>query len=89
MDSRLSMNHNMLYKIDAPKRPLSLSANSDLVGKAKKAGINLSQTFEDALAVKLRTAFEENWLKENEEAIAAFNDRVEKNGVFGSRQRRF
>ena len=50
---------------------------------------NLSQTFEDALAVKLRTALEENWLKENEEAIAAFNDRVEKNGVFGSRQRRF
>ena len=83
------MNLQHVYKTDAPKRPVSLSANSDLVGSAKKAGINLSQTFEDALVVKLCASLEENWLKENGEAIAAFNDRIEKNGVFGARQRRF
>jgi post-segregation antitoxin (ccd killing protein) len=37
----------------------------------------------------LRASLEEDWLKENKEAIAAFNERIEKNGVFGARQRRF
>lgn len=83
------MNRQHAYNIDAPKRPVSLSANSDLIGNAKKAGINLSQTFEEALAVKLSASLEEDWLKENKEAIAAYNDRIEKNGVFGARQRRF
>jgi antitoxin CcdA len=83
------MNRQHAYNKDAPKRHVSLSANSDLIGNAKKAGINLSQTFEDALVVKLRASLEEDWLKENKEAIAAFNERIEKNGVFGARQRRF
>lgn len=83
------MNPQHVYDVDAAKKPVSLSANSNLVENAKKAGINLSQTFEDAVVVKLRAALEEDWLKENKEAIAAFNDRIEKNGVFGAKQRRF
>jgi len=83
------MNTQHVYDVDAPKKPVSLSANSDLVGHAKKAGINLSHTFEEALAIKLRATLEESWLVENKGAIDAYNDRIGKNGVFAAKQRRF
>lgn len=83
------MTSQQVYDIDAPKKPVSLSANSDLVGHAKRAGINLSKTFEEAVAIKLRATLEETWLAENKEGIDAYNNRIEKNGVFAAKQRRF
>ena len=83
------MNTQHVYDVDAPKKPVSVSANSDLVNHAKRAGINLSKTFEEAVAIKLRATLEETWLAENKEAIDAYNDRIEKNGVFAAKQRRF
>ena len=83
------MKTQYMYDIDAPKKPVNLTVNSDLLQSAKGTGMNLSQTFEDALLVKLRVALEEQWLTQNREAIAAFNIRVEKNGVFAVNKRRF
>ena len=78
-----------VYDQDAQKRAVNLTANADLLRLAKKAGINLSQTFEEAVLVRVRMSLEEQWLKENEEAITSYNARIERDGVFGAGKRRF
>jgi antitoxin CcdA len=83
------VNNQAIYDVDAPKRPVNLTANVDLLKHAKDVGINLSQTFEEALSVKLRAIMEEQWLAENEGAIAAYNHHIERDGVFAAKKRRF
>ncbi len=83
------MQPHHIYDVDAPKKPVNLSANSSLVNLAREAGISLSKTFEDALCDKLRRALEEQWLEQNREAIEAHNRRIEQHGVFGAAKRRF
>ena len=83
------MRNLYIYDVDAPKKPVNLTANADLLQNAKGAGINLSQTFEDAVVVKLRVTLEEQWLAENKEAIKAYNLHIERTGVFAANKRRF
>lgn len=78
-----------VYDKDAPKRPVNLTVNADLLRIAKSAGLNLSQTFVEAVFAKVRTSMEEQWLMENKQALDAYNERIERNGVFGSGKRRF
>lgn len=77
------------YKADAPKKPVNLSLNSDLLKLSKELGLNLSGLAEEAIAQAVRSRLEEAWLKENAEAIQAYNKRVEANGVFSDGLRRF
>ena len=77
------------YNPEASKKPVNLTANSDLLRIAKSEGLNLSQVFEEALAEKVRKHLEEQWLAENQEAIAHYNARIEKDGVFAARKRKF
>jgi antitoxin CcdA len=44
---------------------------------------------EEAIAQAVRSRLEEAWLKENAEAIQAYNKRVEANGVFSDGLRSF
>ncbi len=83
------MRSQYIYDVGAPKKPVNLTVNADLLLNAKGFGMNLSQTFEDAVLAKLRTIMEEQWLAENEDAIAAYNARIEKDGVFAANKRRF
>lgn len=77
------------YKADAPKKPVNLSLNSDLLKLSKELGLNLSGLAEEAIAQAVRSRLEEAWLKENAEAIQAYNKRVEAHGVFSDGLRRF
>lgn len=77
------------YDPHAPKKPVNLSANSDLLGQARAAEINLSATFEAALAQALRQKQAEQWLVEHREAIEAYNAQVEAHGVFSDGLRIF
>jgi len=77
------------YKTDAPKKPVNLTLNSDLLKMSKDLGLNLSGLAEEAIAKAVRTRLEENWLKENAEAILAYNKRVESLGVFSDGLRNF
>ncbi|BAU72302.1 MULTISPECIES: type II toxin-antitoxin system CcdA family antitoxin [Metapseudomonas] len=79
----------VLYDPQAPKKPTNLSVNSDLLNKARALDINLSATLEQALAETLRARQREVWLAENREAIAAYNQHVESDGVFSDGLRRF
>lgn len=78
-----------LYLADAPKRPVNLSLNSDLLRLGKELGLNLSALAEEALAQAVRRRVEEAWLKENAEGIQAYNARVEAQGVFSDGLRGF
>jgi antitoxin CcdA len=45
--------HMQLYDKHAAKRPVNVSLNSDLVARARAAGLNVSALAEDALAAAL------------------------------------
>jgi len=78
-----------LYDSQAPKKATNLSINSDLLSKAKDLDINLSAALEQALAQLLKQRQQEQWLLENREAIAAYNQDVERHGSFGDVLRGF
>jgi antitoxin CcdA len=50
---------------------------------------NLSQTLEARLVELIREADRAQWRSENRAAIEAYNDRIERDGAFGDRFRRF
>jgi len=77
------------YRLDAPKKPVNLSLNSDLLRMGKELGLNLSNVAETALAQAVKDSMAERWLKENVDAIQAYNKRVEANGVFSDGARTF
>ena len=69
------------FDTSAPKKATNLSINSDLLRQAKELNINLSQQVEGYLSELVRKAKEEQWRAENAEAIAAYNERVERDGL--------
>lgn len=77
------------YNIQAPKRPVNVSINSELLERAKALNINLSATLERALAEQLRSEQRSQWLRENADAIKAYNEFVETNGSFSDSVRKF
>ncbi len=77
------------YRMDAPKKPVNLSLNSDLLKMGKDLGLNLSSVAETALAQAVKVSMAERWLKENAEAIQAYNTRIDTHGVFSDGTRMF
>jgi antitoxin CcdA len=71
------------------KRATNVSIRSDLLDAAREAGLNLSATLERALAEELATVRRARWREENREAIAAYNDYVDKHGTFSDGVRSF
>lgn len=64
------------------KRPTNLSINADLLREAKALDINLSAEFEKHLTTVVRKVRGEQWLRDNREAIAAYQRMVEKHGIW-------
>jgi len=83
------MNAPASFDLNAPCRAANLRLNSDLLAKAKTLGINLSREFEAHLAELVRRRMAERWLIENKDALSAYNDFVEQNGVFSEGTREF
>ena len=79
----------MLYDTHAPKRATNLSINESLLAEARKYKINLSQTLEKKLRSIIAQKKREEWLKNNTEALQAYNERIEKRGVFSDGLRNF
>lgn len=73
---------NLMYNVNAPKKPTNLTINSDLVKKAKDEHINISLVVESALAEELRSHLEEQWKKENYDATIMYNKKIEEFGLF-------
>ena len=74
---------------DAPKRATNLSLNAKVLDAARELGMNLSQTVDALLAAEVRKRYWERWNDENKDAIAAYNERVERDGLPLARYRSF
>lgn len=79
----------LIYNVQAPRKAVNLTINSDLLQKARQLKINLSQTLERELAELIRKTERERWISENQDAIEAYNERVERDGVFSDKLRTF
>lgn len=71
------------------RKAVNLSINEDLLAAARQLNINLSSTLEAALTEAVRHKRRERWLTQNQSAIAAYNERVETDGVFSDGLRGF
>ena len=65
-----------------PKRTTNVSIRRDLLADARKAGIDLSAVLERALVEELAVAKRKKWRQDNRDAIAAYDEHVEKRGTF-------
>jgi len=81
--------HKDFYNSTAKKKSANLSINESLLLQAKALNINLSQLLEQRLVEHLRESLQKNWLEENRAAIDAYNQRIDRNGVFSEGMRTF
>ncbi len=71
------------------KKAVNLSINRDLLNRARSGNLNLSNILEVALEQKLRQQARERWLSENRASMEAYNEQVERHGVFSDGLRAF
>jgi antitoxin CcdA len=71
------------------KKAANLSVDSDLLEQARGLGLNLSQVFEASLADAVRQRRGRQWIEENRKALDAYNEHIEKDGVFSDGLRTF
>ena len=72
----------------APKKPVNLSIDSELLQQARELKVNLSKALEERLAQILREERARRWQEDNREAIEAHNRFVEKHGLFDDIRKR-
>ena len=71
----------MLSNRTTRKRAVNLFVDAELLDDARRMEINISDTLEQRLRNLVRAEREKRWLSENQEAIAAYNRRVEEHGL--------
>ncbi len=71
------------------KKAANLSVDEGLLAHARRLKLNLSQVLEAGLADAIRRQEGEAWLKKNRAALEAYNEHVEKHGVFSDGLRSF
>jgi antitoxin CcdA len=82
----------MLTSANAPRRrkkATNLSIDHDLLDRARRLKLNLSQAVEAGLAEAIRRHERARWLEKNRAALDAYNEHVEKHGVFSDGLRSF
>ena len=78
-----------VFDASAPKKPVNVHVNSELLLQARALKINLSQALEFRLSELVAKGRRQAWKEQNREAIAEYNDRVTQDGVFGDKARVF
>ena len=74
---------------NAPKRAVNLSLNSQVLDLAKEMGMNISQTVDQLLSAEVQRQYWQRWQTDNAQAIAEYNARIEREGLFSDRVRTF
>jgi len=74
---------------NAPKKSTNLSLNSKVLEAARNMGMNLSQTVDELLAAEVQRRYWERWNEDNQEAIAAYNERIATEGLPLAKYRSF
>jgi antitoxin CcdA len=88
------MGHRDLVPGRAPgarsrKKAANLSVDGELLERARGLNLNLSRVFEAGLSAAIRQRQREDWLQRNRAALDAYNEHVEKDGVFSDGMRSF
>ena len=79
----------MAHSAATPKKATSVSLAEPLLAEAKALGINVSQAAEEGLAKAVAMKREEQWIRENWDAIQSSNEYVEQHGSPLSKYRMF
>jgi antitoxin CcdA len=79
----------LTYDVAAPREAANVRINGSLLAKGRMLNIDLAVIFEQALAEVVRQRERELWLLENKDAIAAYVEFVDENGVFSDGMRSF
>ncbi len=74
---------------DGPKRATNLTLNAKVLDAARELGMNVSQTVDSLLAEEVRKRYWERWNSENEDAVVAYNTRIDKVGLPLAKYRSF
>lgn len=74
---------------DTTQRPINLSINAESLDRVRALCMNLSQTVDSLRTVKVQRRYWERWNADNQEAIAAYNSRVEQEGLSLAKYRSF
>lgn len=73
----------------ALKKATNVSIRSDLLADAREFGLNLSAELEQRLTETVRQRRAEQWLRDNREAIEAYNRHIERDGIWSDEFRTF
>jgi antitoxin CcdA len=79
----------MLRSDASPKRATNLSLNAKVLDMARELGMNISQTVDALLAEEVQRRYWARWNEDNKDAIAAYNARVEREGLPLAKYRSF
>lgn len=71
------------------KKKMSLSISEPLAEAARQLDINLSRAAESGILQEIKRRRDNAWLEKNRPAMAAYNERVEREGLFGEEHRSF
>ncbi|MCC6472800.1 MAG: type II toxin-antitoxin system CcdA family antitoxin [Burkholderiales bacterium] len=71
------------------KKSANLSVDAELLQEARRLDLNLSQVLESSLALAIRERKAEEWLARNRAALEAYNEHIERDGVFSDGLRSF
>ena len=79
----------MLRRNDLAKRPINLSLTSKVLDAARELGMNVSQTVDELLTEEVKRRYWARWNEDNKDAIAAYNARIQREGVPLAKYRSF
>ena len=79
----------MALRSRSTKREVQLQLNSKILDRAQELGMDVSETVDELLAEVVNKRYWERWNEDNKEAIAAYNERIEREGIPLGRYRTF
>lgn len=71
------------------RKKMSLSISEPLAEAARQLDINLSRAAETGILQEVKRRRDSAWLEKNRPAIALYNERIEREGLFGEEHRGF
>lgn len=84
-----SWSEKMQRIADAPKKATNLTLNSRVLEMARELGMNVSQTVDALLTKEVERRYWAQWGERNKEAIAQYNERIQRDGIWGAKYRTF
>ncbi|MBL0112526.1 MAG: type II toxin-antitoxin system CcdA family antitoxin [Saprospiraceae bacterium] len=71
-----------MSKNKAPDQAINFSLKAEVINQANALKLDISNVVEDSLKQAIVRAKEEEWLKLNRRSIKAYNERIERIGLY-------